>query len=204
MKRLTVTFFLLILLPLTLDARRNGEGFFIGVGAGAGYYSDGGATSDLKKIDPGYDMENISGSYKLYAGYKYNHELTLEGAYTGYGIYELEKDGNLTERFEPKSGAVYLNYGHDFWHNQLRPFAIIGVGLLWLDAQNNAIYNDEIFFSLHYGLGLLYTPRVLDGLGFRIAYDADWSRYDANSDSGLSGSYNNFLGTLYLGVQYKF
>ena len=204
MKRIVLTLAILVLLPLTLDARRNGEGFFIGIGSGGTYYSDGGLVSDLNDNGGDYDMKSVSGAYKLYAGYKFNHEATLEGAYTGYGTYEIKNDGNTTERLEPKSGAFYLNYGQDLWHNQLRPFVIAGIGLLWLDAQKGAIYDEEIFFSLHYGLGVLYTPRFLEGLGLRIAYDADWSRYTVLKESGLSGSYDNFIGTLYLGVQYKF
>jgi len=204
MKRTLLTLLLLLLLPLTLDARRNGEGFFIGIGSGVAYYDDGGMLSDLKSTGGSYDMESVSGAYKLYGGYKFNHQFTLEGAYTGYGIYEVESEGNVTERFEPKSVAVYLNYGEDFWHNQIRPFIIAGAGLLWLSAKEDVYYSESVFFSLHYGLGLLYTPRVLNGLGFRVAYEADWSKYDGKSEAGLSRSYSNVLGALYLGLEYKF
>ena len=43
MKRILLTLALLVVLPLTLDARRNGKGFFIGLGSGATYYNDAGA-----------------------------------------------------------------------------------------------------------------------------------------------------------------
>ncbi|MDA3945637.1 MAG: outer membrane beta-barrel protein [Helicobacteraceae bacterium] len=200
MKRIFLTLIVLVLLPLTLDAKRNGEGFFIGVGSGGTYYNDGGLASDL-----GADMSDVSGAYKVYAGYKFNHEATLEGSFTGYGVYDIKKDGDTLERLAPKSTAVYLNYGSDFWHNQIRPFVIVGAGLLWLDPAQNTIYDEKIFFSLHYGAGLLWTPRLLNGLGFRAAYEADWSRFAFKSDLvGASGGYDNFIGTLYLGVEYKF
>ncbi len=204
MKKILLILLMLLLLPLALDARRNGEGFFIGIGSGGTYYDDGGLVSDLNGNGGDYDMNGISGAYKLYAGYKFNHEATLEGALTGYGVYDIKNDGNTTEELAPKSASVYLNYGHDFWHNQIRPFVIIGAGLLWLDPKYNTVYDEEVFFSIHYGLGLLYSPRILDGLGFRIAYETDWSRYKAKSELGVGGGYDNFLGVLYLGVQYKF
>lgn len=200
MKRIFLTLTLLVLLPLTLDARRNGEGFFVGVGTGATYYNDSGLSDDL-----GANKSEVSGAYKVYMGYKFNHEATLEGSFTGYGVYDIEKDGERIERLSPKSAAVYLNYGSDFWHNQIRPFVIAGAGLLWLDPSQKTIYDESVFFSLHYGAGVLWTPRLLGGLGFRAAYEADWSRYDVKSGLvGASGSYDNFIGTLYLGVQYKF
>lgn len=202
MKRIFLTLTLLVLLPLTLDARRNGEGFFVGVGAGASYYNDGGLESAT-----GSDMTNVSGAYKLYMGYKYNHEVTLEGSVTGYGIYDISNPSGLEERLAPKSAAVYINYGSDFWHAQFRPFIIAGLGLMWLDPQYNTYYDERIFFSLHYGAGMLWTPNVLDGLGFRLAYEGDWSRYattEAARNLGADSSYDNFLGTLYLGVEYKF
>ncbi len=199
MKRIFLTLTLLVLLPLTLDARRNGEGFFVGVGAGATYYNDTGVASDM-----GADMSAVSGAYKLYMGYKYNHEATLEGSYTGYGIYDMKQNGTTIERLEPKSTAVYINYGADFWHNQIRPFVIAGAGLLWLDSKEGAIYDGDIFFSLHYGAGLLWTPRVLGGLGFRAAYEGDFSRFSVKKELAASGSYDALIGTLYLGVQYKF
>lgn len=195
---------MLIVLPMTLDARRNGEGFFVGIGSGVAYYDEGGLVSDLNGNGGNYDMDSVGSAYKLYMGYKFNHEATLEGSFTGYGVYDIENDGNATERLEPKSAAVYLNYGHDFWHNQIRPFVLFGAGLLWLGPQKSALYDNEVFFSLHYGLGLLYSPRVLDGWGFRAAYEADWSRFDAKPELGVGGSYDNAIGTLYLGVEYKF
>ncbi len=200
MKRIFLTLTLLVLLPLTLDARRNGEGFFIGIGSGATYYNDSGLASDV-----GSNMSVVSGAYKVYTGYKYDHQVTLEGSFTGYGVYDIT--GNIEEKLTPMSAAVYINYGSDFWHNQIRPFVIAGAGLLYLSPQNGTLYDEEIFFSLHYGAGILWTPRLLGGLGFRAAYEADWSRFDvtqAAKDRGANGSYDNFIGTMYLGVQYKF
>ncbi len=202
MKRILLTLTLLVLLPLTLDARRNGEGFFIGLGAGATYYNDAGAASDI-----GGELSDVSGAYKLYTGYKFNHEATLEGSFTGYGIYDVTKNGETIETFTPMSTAVYLNYGSDLWHNQLRPFVIAGAGVLWLAADKGTVYDRDLFVSLHYGIGLLYTPRALGGLGFRAAYEGDWSKFDTTqevNDLSGQGSYYNFIGTLYLGVQYKF
>ncbi len=202
MIKIFLTLMLLVLLPLSLDARRNGEGFFIGYGFGATHYYDAGAVSDL-----GGSKGAFSGSGKLYMGYKYDHDVTLEGSITNYGYFEVKKDGELFETFVPMSGAVYLNYGHDFFHNQLRPFMILGGGLLWLNDRKNAMYDEEIFFSLHYGFGLLFTPNFLYGLGIRYAYEADWSRFQTQNIAGTSlngGNYNNILGTTYIGIQYKF
>jgi len=202
MIRLFLTLTLFVLLPMTLDARRNGEGFFIGYGAGGTYYNDSGAIDDIDASSSAF-----SGANKFYMGYKYDHEITLEGSVTNYGFFQVDKGGETIEKFVPWSGAVYLNYGHDFYHNQIRPFMILGGGLLWINGRDNIIYSEEVFFSLHYGVGLLYTPNFLYGWGVRYAYEGDWSRYDTTDeaeDMGAHGSYNNFLGTVYIGLQYKF
>ena len=200
MNRIFITLMLLVLIPLTLDARRNGEGFYIGYGSGGSHYNDNHLS---KNIDT--DMSNISGAYKFYTGYKYDHVVSLEGSFTGYGIYDIT--GPLEDRLEPKSGAVYLNFGQDYWHNQIRPFGIIGAGLLWLDDEKGTIYDEEVFFSLHYGVGIEYNPRWLFGWGARWAYEADWSRYKVTQEArelGADSSYDNFIGTVYIGVHYKF
>ena len=202
MIKLFLTLLLFVILPLSLDARRNGEGFFIGYGAGGTHYDDRSATDDI-----GASMGGFSGASKLFMGYKYDHDFTLEGSFTNYGYFKVEKDGEKMEEFIPMSGAVYLNFGHDFIHNQLRPFMILGAGVLWINGQKNSIYDDEVFFSLHYGLGILYTPNFFYGWGLRYAYEADFSRYGTTRDAqdiGASNTYNNFLGTVYLGLQYKF
>ncbi len=202
MNRIFITLVLLVLIPLTLDARRNGEGYYIGYGSGGSYYHDDGLAKDIDA-----DMSSISGAYKFYTGYKYDHSFSLEGSFTGYGIYEIKGPGDLDDRLEPKSGAVYLNFGQDFWHNQIRPFGIIGAGVLWLDADKGNIYDSEAFLSLHYGLGIEYNPRWLFGWGARWSYEADWSRYKMTQevkDGGGHGHYDNFIGTLYIGVHYKF
>ncbi len=201
MKHIFLTFFLVVVLPLSLDARRNGEGFFIGLGSGGSHYYDNGLSSDF-----GASKDDISGTLKYYMGYKYDHEITLEGSVTSYGIYEFRKDGEQIERLEPLSFSIALNYGTDLVHNQLRPFVILGGGGLWLKPSENTLYSEEIFFSLHYGAGLLLTPRFLHGLGFRMAYEGDWSRFNSSSAVKAVGksAYDNTFGSLYLGIQYKF
>jgi len=200
MIRIFLTLLMFVVLPLTLDARRNGEGFFLGYGIGATYYNDSGAIGDV-----GGSRGSFSGSSKFYMGYKYDHDFTLEGSVTNYGYFEVKKDGSQLTEFIPMSTAIYINYGHDFYHNQLRPFIIAGAGLLWINDRSNAIYDEEVFFSLHYGFGLLYTPNWLYGWGVRGTYEGDWSRFQSQNVPGLNGSgYDNFLGTVYIGLQYKF
>ena len=202
MIKIFLTFLMLVLLPLTLDARRNGEGFFLGYGMGATHYNDSGAINDY-----GAKKGNFSGSAKFYMGYKYDHDLTLEGGITNYGYFEATKDGEVVEEFVPMAASVYLNYGHDFYHNQIRPFIVIGAGLLWINGRRNTIYDEEVFFSAHYGFGLQYMPNWLYGWGLRGAYEGDWSRFKAYSVSGTNldgGGYDNFLGSVYIGLQYKF
>ena len=193
---------MMVILPLTLDARRNGEGFFIGIGSGGSHYYDDGLTDDI-----GASKEEVSGTLKYYMGYKYDHEFTLEGSVTSYGAYDMKKDDKRLERLEPLAFSIALNYGADFVHNQVRPFIILGGGALWLHPIDSVLYSEELFFSLHYGTGLLITPRFLRGLGFRVAYEADWSRFKAKREvveAGGKSAYDNLFGSLYLGVQYKF
>ena len=186
----------MVILPLTLDARRNGEGFFMGLGSGGSHYYDDGLTKDFDAT-----KEEVSGTLKYYMGYKYDHEFTLEGSVTSYGAYETTKDHERIERLEPLAFSIALNYGTDLMHNQIRPFIVLGGGALWLNPVESNLYSEEIFFSLHYGVGLLITPRILRGLGFRVAYEADYSRFDAKiSNSG----YDTIFSSLYLGIQYKF
>ena len=202
MIKIFLTFMLFVVLPMSLDARRNGAGFFIGYGLGGTHYDDRGAADDI-----GASKSGFSGASKLYMGYKYDHDFTLEGSITNYGYFEVKKDGDTYETFIPMSTAIYLNYGHDFLHNQLRPFMILGAGVLWINGKKNSIYDSEVFFSAHYGFGLLYTPNFLYGWGLRYAYEGDWSRYRTTTEArelGSKNDYNNFLGTVYLGLQYKF
>jgi len=202
MIKILLTLLMFVVLPLTLDARRNGAGFFVGYGMGGTYYDDRGAVGDMDA-----DSSDFSGSGKFYMGYKYDHQVTLEGSVTSYGAYEITKDGSYYDKLVPWSGAVYLNYGHDFYHNQIRPFVILGAGLLWINDRDNVIYDEEVFFSLHYGFGLLYTPNFLYGWGLRYAYEADWSKFATTDEAraaGAGSAYNNFIGTVYLGLQYKF
>ncbi len=199
MLKIFLTLLLFIVLPLTLDARRNGAGFFIGYGLGATYYNDSHATDDF-----GGTKNDFSGASKLYMGYKFDHQFTLEGSFTNYGYFEVKKDAE-GYAFVPMSWGVYLNYGQDFFHNQVRPFVILGGGMLWINDRSNAMYSEEVFFSAHYGFGLLYTPNWLYGWGVRYAYEGDWSRFNSRDVTGLNGhGYDNFLGTTYIGLQYKF
>jgi hypothetical protein len=104
---------------------------------------------------------------------------------------------------------VYANAGYTF-ANGLRPFGQLGLGYLSSDPSLNINNFDDSFMTLHYGIGLEYSPKEFNGFGLRVALSGDMNM-DANAvavdDNGNidDGAFlMRMYEILYVGAQYKF
>ena len=141
--------------------------------------------------------------YKIYGGYQFNKIIAAEVSFTDYGTFVASE--RYTQR--PKSVAFSANAGYNFFHEQLRPFCLLGLGYLKTDESRDVL--DDGFVISNIGLGLKYYPSVLKGMGFRMAYEREFriTTQESVDESGENPSMDEFAHTYYLpyiGVQYKF
>ena len=161
------------------------------------YYID---ENDGYKIKS-YDKDDKG--YKLYAGYKLDESIAFEISYTDYGTFVASQ--RYTQK--PKSLALSTNIGHDFFNEQLRPFALLGLGYLKTDESRDVLANG--FVIINFGAGIEYYPIILKGIGFRAVYERNFrvTAQEAVDESGENYSMEFFAHTYhlsYIGVQYKF
>jgi len=176
-----------------------------GVYFGAGYGSTAFADDDLGKnsnVNQGELKEDTDNGVVVYGGYKFNNIIAVEASYRNYGKFTYKNGGSL----EASSFAVSANVGYAFLENQLRPFAVAGIGIVSVDYAlgNSVIQLDDTAGAFHYGFGLEYEPNALNGLGFRIAYEGDIYAIELQGVGVDDKTYSQSLGQLYLGVQYRF
>lgn len=203
-----------------------GKGFYIGLGVGVGsygvsltdgdYYIDDDGSNSASNIK-GDDLDGLDDSSSTaidYAGYQFNKIIAVEASYTNHGSYSGEIELNKGFKKNPKSIAVYANAGYTFFNGQLRPFGVLG--LAYIDTNQSKAYDlidvDDTAVAMHIGGGVEYYPTALRGVGFRLAYTADFftdNSYDTyerrNGDIYIkSTTLWQALDLLYVGVQYKF
>lgn len=173
----------------------------------SGVYLGGGfGTTDFDD-DAGFDLADIDDSdstFKLIGGYQFNRIVAVEMQYTNYGDIKYSYPNAKKGTVGYSSITLAANVGYTF-DSGWRPFAIAGLGSidqsykgegLGLKANDNGT-------AFHFGAGVEYAPKKLEGLAFRVAYEGDLFVVD-------SGPANNFddyamtIGTLYAGATYKF
>jgi len=198
------------------------DGFYAGLGGGGSF--NGVSLTKGDYVEDGtntYDITNLGDTdigYLLYAGYQFNQIIGVEASFTDYGSFSDNlkiKNTNIETTFKssPMGGAVYANAGYTF-NNGWRPFGQLGLGYIQSDpsstlkALNN--FSDTDFMTVHYGVGVEYSPAAFKGFGLRLAYSGDMNM-DANAvaedESGnidKSAMLMRFYGLLYVGAQYKF
>ncbi|OIN28945.1 porin family protein [Vibrio barjaei] len=169
------------------------SGFYVGGGFGL-------MESKLENKDrsyaPTFDGER---SWRIYGGYAFNRIVSLEGGYTNYGA--LTSDSKFTKGVEitPTALSLAANLGYTF-DNGIRPFATVGLSRVSAELKANGHSEDDSATGFRYGVGVEYMPAQIDGLGLRLAYEADAFNVDmAGVDTD---TYN--IGSLYLGASYKF
>jgi hypothetical protein len=205
MKNIILTV-LFALLTTTLSAADSNieekSGWYMGIGYGGTAYYDDDMGKDNYPNEMGDLDDDTDSGVALYGGYKINNYVSIEASYRDYGEFTYE--GSYDATMEATSVALSGNLGYPFLDNQLRPFVILGVGYVYTDNKNSAFaIVDDDTASLHIGFGIEYEPNSLNGLGFRLAYEADAYTVEVVR-IGSDKDYEVALGQLYFGVQYRF
>ena len=173
----------------------------------SGVYLGGGFGTTNFDDDAGFglaDIDDSDSTFKLIGGYQFNRIVAVEMQYTNYG------DVKYSTLLDAKKGTVgyssitlAANVGYTF-DSGWRPFAIAGLGSidqsykgegLGLKANDNGT-------TFHFGAGVEYAPKKLEGLAFRIAYEGDL--FVVDSGTPIIDDYAMTIGTLYAGATYKF
>jgi hypothetical protein len=225
------------------------SGFYIGgtIGTGRFYiHRDSGKYTD-KTYYSGQstlaknDASSGAQSLQLLAGYQFNRIVAVEMDYTHYinslNFREFVSDpaATLSGQYQteqihakPRVYIMQANVGYTF-ANGIRPFALVGLGFLYLNADKDVYYADTFSDMLvqRFGTGVEYAPVILQGWALRASWIADVtlitktskhsiienihtpnSRGDDNDDNDDNDDQSNFnrsgLSNFNLGVSYKF
>jgi len=187
-------------------------GWYIGLGLGAAGYSDGDMGKDFDNYEVQIDQKSNLG-VKLYAGYKFNSIVAVEASYINYGTFSYKAAGSYTGTVDtevsPSSLNVMANLGYDFLDDQLRPFALVGLGYVNFGQSSNPtpeVYSTDNGAAFVIGTGLEYTPKNFQGIGFRFTMEQDVAYVVQSYDDPTKDdkAYANRLALISLGVNYKF
>lgn len=185
-------------------------GWYMGLGLGATAYSDDDMGKDFQTQKFVVDQKT-SGGFKLYGGYKFNTIVGVEGSFVKYGTFNFKNESGpdtISTEIKPLSLNVAANLGYDFLDDQLRPFALVGLGVMnFKQSGNLEVYSKDYGAALIMGLGVEYTPKMFKGIGFRATLENDvaytilsFSKDPTKEDQ----AYANSASLLSLGVNYKF
>jgi opacity protein-like surface antigen len=141
--------FVSVLSLLSFQAIGDDKGFYLGAGL-----------SNIQVNERSLDDEDSS--FKVYAGYRVNGYLALEGALVDLGKFK-DKDNN--QDFEGKSAQIAAHIGVPFG-DRLRVFGSVGAHA-W-DADGNAPDNNT-GVNMTYGAGVELD--VFRNLGIRAEYE---------------------------------
>lgn len=176
-------------------ASEDGSGAYVGFAYGTTAFADGDADeyvgADLK--------DNKDSGYKIYGGYQFNKIVGVEATYTDYGDYSYPNTD-----LSPTAMSVGANLGYNFLDGQLRPYALVGLSYLNLDQSKTDIYDKDSTVAYTYGIGIEYSPKVLNGLGFRAMWNTDIYIVDATDANTDDDYYAQGFGMFSVAVQYKF
>ena len=188
------------MLIMTLSAaKKDKSNLYVGAGFGGAAYVD---SNFAHEQITGVDKEVVEDSIgaKIYAGYQINKIIALEASYVYYGSFEVTSE----YQYHAQGLSVSGNLGYIFFDDQLRPYALIGLGYMISDFPHKEVSVKDYKPSLHVGLGLTYIPKVFNGIGFRVAYESNSFTYVLNRDTVDEKVYTQGFGILYLGVEYRF
>ena len=173
----------------------------------SGVYLGGGFGTTNFDDDGGFGSANVDedgSTFKLIGGYQFNRIVAVEMQYSKYGDLKVNAPYSLLHgTVEHSSISLAANVGYTF-DSGWRPFAIAGLGSidqsykgegLGLKANDNGT-------AFHFGAGVEYAPKKLEGLAFRVAYEGDL--FVVDSGTPIIDDYTMTIGTLYAGATYKF
>jgi len=185
-------------------------GWYAGLGFGATAYSDGDMGKDFENQKFVVDQSTSAG-FKLYGGYKFNSIVAVEGSFVQYGTFDFKDEkgtDTITTEIKPRSLNVAANLGYDFLNDQLRPFALVGLGVMNFNQSGNLdVYSKDYGAALIMGVGVEYTPTLFKGIGFRATLENDvaYSILSFSKDPTKEDkAYPNTAALFSLGVNYKF
>ena len=194
----TVTILSMAAILATSAMAVEGKGY-LGLGFGGSGYVDSDLIKDVTDDKVKLDTSDVG--FLAYGGYQFNKIVGVEGAYNNYGSFSVGD----SDKIKVSSVSVAANLGYDFLDDQLRPFGLIGLSYMMTDYPDEGDNFDASPLGIHLGLGLDYTPTMLKGVGFRVAYTLDGYNLTADiSPDKLDKSYTQTTGLLYLGVNYNF
>lgn len=174
------------------------RGYYFGGGVGSASIDDGGM-NDYRSTPTTIKADD--NSFHLMGGYKFNRVASLELQYTNYGDVKTKVAGKNVMTWSPTAISLSGNIGYTF-NNGFRPYGIIGLSYIDLDmklhpelhqmmVQKNAKVNDS-GDALRIGLGIEYTPKVVEGVSFRAGYESDifdFKHFDTQTYSVTLGSF---------------
>ncbi len=186
MKKIILASLLAFGLTTSAIANEDGRGVYVGLAYGNTAFAEDSA---------GTLKDDTGTGYKVYAGYQFNKNVGVEATYTDYGTFSY-----TNTKISTTSTSVAANLGYTFLNGQLRPFALAGLSYLNFEQTGTLIYLDDNTVAYNYGIGIEYSPKVLNGIGFRAAWDADIYVIDAVYGDDYAEAYGMFS----IAAQYKF
>ncbi len=152
----------------------------------SGFYIGGGIGNPSGELDA-EDIELKDKSYHVVAGYQEGRIFAWEMQYVKYG-----KDAD--DFFDPSSFSISANVGYTF-SSGLRPFAVLGLGVTDTNVPSPpfGVIVVDSDLSYHYGVGVEFSPRQLNGMTFRLAHEADF----VNIETRVYGGFNSWSETIY-------
>jgi len=168
----------------------NTKGFYLGGGIGN-------STGEISDDNYSEDLGLNNNAYHIIAGYQVNKNFTVEAQYINYGLDDYEI-------MEPTSLSLSANLGYSF-ETGFRPFVLLGLGVSQINFTESVPGFDDSGISLHYGLGLGFSPAGLPNLTFRLAYEADYFELEIDDYRGYQvDMFDITLSSTYAGLTYKF
>jgi len=177
------------------------RGWYVGGGFGTTEMtseSDSGMTQDPSFDEKGHTLRAMT-------GFKFNRIASIEFQYANYG--EIKEKSHVNElTFEPTAISIAGNIGYTF-DNGIRPFGIIGLTHIDLDVDQPG-FNDK-GDAVRVGFGLEYVNPRMNGMSFRLAYEADIFDVVMTQENNLTKRVTQTtntvtLGSAYAGVSYHF
>ncbi|MGL6314272.1 porin family protein [Vibrio sp. WXL103] len=163
------------------------RGAYLGLGYGSTGLDDDGAFRV-------FGSEDTNSTLKFLGGYQFNKIVAIEAQYTDYG--DIDFTGNYS--LAPTSFSVAANLGYSF-SNGLRPYGIIGLGSLTLNAEGEEYLDGDSAVSVHYGFGVEYMPPISDKFSVRLGYEGDMFVVE-----DLFTDYTVAIDSFYLSAQFRF
>jgi opacity protein-like surface antigen len=198
MKRIAIACAVLASFSLSNNVIAGERGYYFGGGVGKASIDDGGMFDH--RTTP-ITMKAEDNSFHIIGGYKFNRVASLELQYTNYGDVKTKADGKTGMIWSPTAISLSGNVGYTF-NNGVRPYGIIGLSYVDLDMKfdpelrkvldrRNVKLNDS-GDALRIGLGIEYTPKVVEGMSFRVGYESDifdFTSFDQQTYSVTLGSF---------------